>query len=65
MERLPKCKSLVAIFKNDKMVLDGPHEIKFDIKKDVFFIFVLNNWELEKSIYLQIKMCLHLSYMLS
>ena len=37
MERLPKCKSLVAIFKNDKMVLDGPHEIKFDIKKDVIF----------------------------
>lgn len=33
MEKAIKCKSLVAIFKEDNLVLDGPHEIKFDIKK--------------------------------
>lgn len=37
MEKLAKCKSLVAIYKDDEMVLDGPHEIRFDIRKDIIF----------------------------
>ena len=35
MEEVTKCKLLVAIYKDNKLVLDGPHEIKFDIKKNV------------------------------
>ena len=34
MEQDAKCKSLVAIFKDDKKMLGGPHEVSFDIEKD-------------------------------
>lgn len=27
MEQVAKCKSLVAIFRDDKKMLDGPHDI--------------------------------------
>ena len=37
MEQVTKCKSLVAIFKDDKLILDGPHKVKFNIKKDKEF----------------------------
>lgn len=33
MEQIVACKSLVATFKDEKMMLDGPHEVNFDIKK--------------------------------
>ena len=31
MVQLVKCKSLIAIFQNDKLLLDGPHTVSFDI----------------------------------
>lgn len=37
MERLVKCKSLTAIFKDDKLMLDGPHTIEFDVGEDKHF----------------------------
>ena len=37
MEQIAKCKSLVATFKGEKMMLDGPHEVSLDIKKDKNF----------------------------
>ena len=37
MEQVAKCKSLVAIFRDDKKMLDGPHEVGFDIEKDKAF----------------------------
>ena len=30
MEQLAKCKSLMATFKSDKLMLDGPHIVEFD-----------------------------------
>lgn len=30
MEQIPKCKSLIATFKDDKLMLDGPHLVEFD-----------------------------------
>ena len=30
MEQIAKCKSITAIFKNDKSTLDGPYMIEFD-----------------------------------
>lgn len=37
MEQVAKCKSLVAIFRDDKKMLDGPHAVGFDIEKDKAF----------------------------
>ena len=37
MEQVAKCKSLVAIFRDDKIILGGPHEVSFDIEKNVIF----------------------------
>ena len=40
MEQLVKCKSLIAIFQNDKLLLDGPHTVSFDIGYIRHFILV-------------------------
>ena len=37
MEQVAKCKSLEAIFRDDKKMLDGPHAVGFDIEKDKAF----------------------------
>ena len=37
MEQTAKCKSLVAVYKDNKLMLDGPHEISFDVQKDNVF----------------------------
>lgn len=37
MEQVAKCKSLVAIQKSNKMLLDGPHTIEFNVEKDKQF----------------------------
>lgn len=33
MEQVAKCKSLIAIFRDDKIMLDGPRKVGFDINK--------------------------------
>lgn len=48
MEQVAKCKSLVAIFRDDKKMLDGPHEVGFDIEKDKAFHIDVDNAESEK-----------------
>ena len=30
MEQIVKCKSLIAIFQNDKLLLDGTHSVNFE-----------------------------------
>ena len=37
MERLAKCKSLTVIFKDDKVMLDGPHKIELDVGENKKF----------------------------
>ncbi|MDE7170289.1 MAG: hypothetical protein K2O11_00195 [Oscillospiraceae bacterium] len=34
MEQVPKCKSLIATFKDDKLMLDGPYLIEYDAGKN-------------------------------
>ena len=48
MEQLAKCKSLVAIFKDDKLILDGPHEVEFDIIKDKLFHINVEQYGIRK-----------------
>ena len=37
MEQLAKCKSLMATFKSDKLMLDGPHIVEFDTEGNYSF----------------------------
>lgn len=37
MEKIAKCKSLVAMYKGEKMRLGGPHAIEFNVEKDTRF----------------------------
>lgn len=37
MEQVAKCKSLVAIYKSNKIQLDGPHSLEIDIGNDQMF----------------------------
>lgn len=48
MEKLAKCKSLMAIFEDDKMVSDGLHESRFDIKKEKVFHIAIEQFEIRK-----------------
>lgn len=43
MEQIIKCKSLVAIYQGDKLLLDGPHILEFNtIKNQARNIFQKN-----------------------
>jgi len=48
MEQLAKCKSFVAVFEDDKLILDGPHEAEFDIIKDNHFHIKVSQYGIRK-----------------
>ena len=48
MKQIAKCRSLVAIFKDEKLILDGPHELSFDIKKEKNFHIKIEQFGIRK-----------------
>lgn len=50
MEQVIKCKSLVAIFKDKNIMLDGPREVEFDIEKERVFHITIEQWGFRKII---------------
>lgn len=48
MKQLVKCKSLIAIFQNNKLLLDGPHTVSFDIGDNKPFHISIEQCEVRK-----------------